>query len=471
MKLLINHPIRLLLATVGALVFSSANSYARTSSALEPDCAALYTDILRNSKMTANACRPGDSPRADTEANIARIMNRAVCDGKIKDAVVLIGNSKGILYEKGFNTGGKVDGVYDLASLTKPIATATAVMKLIEESHGSIRLEDPISKHIPHLKGKGLDSVTIGDLLRHRAKIAEIDGKSAKAWKGLSKDASLERAALIIAKQTRARRNHLEQFQYRDSAYVLLAELLQEKTGNFEKYVQTKVLNPIGMTNSRFRANPGDLLARSLQGSGGNAGLFSTAQDLSKYAQMLLSKQTSALSPASQRLMTEASAQDKARFAKSLELLKKKNPSAFLNPDERPELHSTGFDLDPLSLKGLSGFSDKAFGHTGSSGTSMLIDPEKDLYVIILARNSMVSNTPEQKKRSAQAIGEIRRTVGKEALDLADTEGLQLRMQQNCRFSPDISLGAIRIIEESLPLTTGSINSSGAPASSAPAKQ
>jgi len=471
MRLLVNYPVLLLLIAAGAILSSAAPSYARSPTTLESSCATLFNDNLEQTRTPSQSCTSRASSRSETEAQISRVINRAICDGKIKDAVVLIGNSKGVIYEKGFNTNSKIDVSYDLASLTKPIATATAVLKLVEESKGKIRLDDPISKHVPVLKGKGLDKVTIGDLLRHRAKIAEIDATSANAWKGLSKDAALDKAALIIARETREHKPQLESFKYRDSAYVLLAELIQEKTGNYEGYVQNKILKPLGMTQSRFKTTPGDKLARSLKGSAGNAGLFSTAQDVARFAQIFLTDKNPVLTPASVHLMTEATSEDKSRFLNLLERLKIKSPTKFLMPGERPELHSAGFDLDPISLKGSFGeFSDKAFGHTGSSGTSLLIDPEKDIYVVVLTRNSMPTYTESQQKASSAAMSKIRSQVAQAGLELVNPKTAQ-PMFSFCHFSSDRKVGQIRHFLDPEDTSPGAENSSAVSGISSRAEQ
>jgi uncharacterized protein YbbC (DUF1343 family)/CubicO group peptidase (beta-lactamase class C family) len=307
-------------------------------------------------------------------------------------AVVLVGRRGKIAYAKAFgqrsiepNPEPMVrDAVFDMASLTKPVATATSIMILIER--GELRLADRLGKLLPEFDNHGKGEITLEQLLRHRSGLIAdnpekdyADGPE-KAWQRL---ADLE----LVGKPG-------ERFVYSDVNYLILGRLVEKRSGrSLDQFAAAEVFAPLGMTSTGFAAQFGadarrafierttpterlngemlrgvvhDPRSRALGGVAGHAGLFSTADDLAVYAQLILSgglgpNGARVLSPLSVRLMTSAGATP---------------------PGQRRGL---GWDVDtPFGAPRGSLFSRDSFGHTGFTGTSIWIDPETQTFVILL---------------------------------------------------------------------------------------
>ncbi len=250
-------------------------------------------------------------------AEIDPVVSRAIEAGQIPGAVVLVGRHGRIAYATPFGQRAvEPDGepmtrdtIFDMASLTKPLATATSVMKLVEE--GKIALDDPISKHLPEFDNHGKGAITVEQLLRHRAGLIPdnsigdyADGPDA-AWENL---ANLDLVGPPGAK-----------FRYSDVGFLILGRLVERVSGHsLDEYAETHVFEPLGMDDTRFRPldddtdeaddsldriapterSEGRMLrgvvhdprSRRLGGVAGHAGLFSTADDVALYAQMLLNE-------------------------------------------------------------------------------------------------------------------------------------------------------------------------------------
>jgi uncharacterized protein YbbC (DUF1343 family)/CubicO group peptidase (beta-lactamase class C family) len=269
------------------------------------------------------------------------------------------------------------DTVFDLASLTKPVATATAVMLLVEA--GKLRLEDPVSKHIPEFAQGGKEDITVLQLLTHQGglvpdnALSDYDDGPKRAW---------ER---IFALRPHAKGG--TEFVYSDVGYIVLAELVRRVCGKEVAVLcRERVFEPLGMADTGFlpgeslrgRAAPTerrdgqwmqgevhDPRAYRLGGVAGHAGVFSTASDLGLYASMLLGRGEHG----GVRVLGEA----------TVETMTGAHPvpggSRGLGWDIR-----TGYS----SNRG-EAFTARAFGHGGFTGTSMWIDPELDLFVIFLS--------------------------------------------------------------------------------------
>jgi len=269
------------------------------------------------------------------------------------------------------------DTVFDLASLTKPVATATAVMLLVEA--GKLRLEDPVSKHIPEFAQGGKGDITVLQLLTHQGGLApdnalsDYDDGPKRAW---------ER---IFALRPRAKGG--TEFVYSDVGYIVLAELVRRVCGkDVAGLCRERVFEPLGMADTGFL--PGESLRRRaapterrdgqwmqgevhdprayrLGGVAGHAGVFSTASDLGLYASMLLGRGEHG----GVRVLGEA----------TVETMTTAHPV----PGGRRGL---GWDIRTgYSSNRGEAFTASAFGHGGFTGTSLWIDPELDLFVIFLS--------------------------------------------------------------------------------------
>ena len=269
------------------------------------------------------------------------------------------------------------DTVFDLASLTKPIATATSVMTLIEQ--GRLQLDEPVAKHIPEFAANGKDAITIQHLLTHQG--------------GLIPDNAL-RDYLDGPKLAFERIHQLEltadpgtKFIYSDVGFLVLGELVERVSGRpLNEYARSTIFEPLGMAETMYlpdeplRARAAvtqqrdghwmqgevhDPRSFALGGVAGHAGLFSTASDLAKYAQMLING--GKLGDA--RILSEETV---ALMRKPVEV-----PGGLraLGWDVRTGYSSNRGDL----------LSDQAFGHGGFTGTAIWIDPQLELFVVFLS--------------------------------------------------------------------------------------
>ncbi len=269
------------------------------------------------------------------------------------------------------------DTVFDLASLTKPVATATSVMILVER--GKIRLDDRVLKHLPEFGRNGKEEITILQLLTHQSGLVADnplddyrDGPE-KAWQRIA-------ALKPVAKPG-------TKFIYSDVGYIVLGELVRRVSGNrLDEFSREHIYAPLGMTETGFlppeglrrRAAPTekrdgnwicgevhDPRAHRLGGVAGHAGLFSTAGDLAVYAQMMLGRGkcggAGVLAPQTFDQMTK--------------------------PHPVPGgLRGLGWDVRTgYSSNRGSAFSPRAFGHGGFTGTVLWIDPGHELFVIFLS--------------------------------------------------------------------------------------
>jgi len=319
---------------------------------------------------------------APSLAALDPIIQTAIQNHEIPGAVLLVGHDGHVIYRKAFGersleptrSAMTADTIFDLASLTKVIATNTAVMQLAEQ--GKIRFNDPVSKYIPEFAQNGKADITVRDLLTHYSGL-EPDLDLSNPWSGRDTAYAMAFAETPISPPE-------VKFVYSDINFLVLGALVERVSGMpLEVYCQQKIFAPLGMTNTRFlppaawlpRIAPtqyderGQMLhgivhdptVRRMGGVGGQAGLFSTADDLSKFAQALLDKST-ILSPLTVEKMTTPQ-----------------------QPPNAPTLRGFGWDIDsPFSSNRGELLPVGSFGHTGFTGTSVWIDPTTRTYIILL---------------------------------------------------------------------------------------
>lgn len=267
--------------------------------------------------------------------------------------------------------------IFDMASLTKVIATATSVMILIDR--GEITLGDRVTRFIPEFGQNGKESVTIEQLLRHRGGLI-ADNPVDDYRDGPAK--SLERICALKPTYEPG-----SKFLYTDVGYITLGEIVRRVSGrSLDEFARDNIFKPLGMCDTRFdidafqrsrtapterrnerwmRGEVHDPRAHLLGGVAGHAGLFSTARDLATYAHMILGGGElcgrRVLSPAAVAAMT--------------------------SPGDTPprQVRGLGWDIDTpfTSIRG-DLFPVGGFGHTGFTGTSLWIDPSSQTVVIIL---------------------------------------------------------------------------------------
>ncbi|MBZ5513368.1 MAG: DUF1343 domain-containing protein [Acidobacteriia bacterium] len=274
------------------------------------------------------------------------------------------------------------DTIFDIASLTKVVATTTAVMQLVEQ--GKIRLEDLVGKYWPEFEANGKQEITVRELLTHYSGLPP-DLELKPEWSGYETAMKMiVAAAPVDPPGTR--------FIYSDVNFETLGELVRRVSGQpLDVYCSEHIFKPLGMKDTRFKppralrpriapteyqyGTSGKMLwgevhdptAYNMGGVSGNAGLFSTAADLAVFAQMLLDGGSShgvrILSPLAIEKMTTAQ-----------------------NPWNQLALRGLGWDIDS-SFSSNRGdlFPIGSYGHTGFTGTSIWIDPVSQTYVIFLS--------------------------------------------------------------------------------------
>ncbi|WP_281185487.1 serine hydrolase [Trichlorobacter lovleyi] len=307
------------------------------------------------------------------------MLQNAVRRGLISGAVVLIGNRNGALYTHAAGRAGfeaaspplTTGTVFDVASLTKVFATTPAIIRLMDQ--GTLSLLDPLSRWFPEFEGK---NITVLHLLTHTSGLH--DGM-------LDPEAPLESAISRAAAQAGAVPAGTR-FLYADINFILLGNLVRRITAfGLDGYCQDSFYRPLGMLHTGF--NPAAKLntaatlggrngvlngvaqdpnARLLGGVAGHAGLFSTAEDLARFARMLLNE----------------GELDGRRVLSARAVAQMTAPYYFRNGSI---VRGLGWDREsPFSAPKGALFTEFSYGHTGYSGSSVWIDPEKDLYVILL---------------------------------------------------------------------------------------
>lgn len=314
--------------------------------------------------------------------NLDSIVEDAIRQGQIPGAVLLVWHNGEVVYRKAFGyrslepmrSAMSVDTIFDIASLTKVVATTTAIMQLVEE--GKVRLNDPVVRYLPEFGQNGKQEVTVRELLTHFSGLPK-DVPLNYEWRG--RDTGYKLAFF----------SELEfppgaHFKYSDVNFIVLGAIVEHVSGmTLDAYCQKNIFTPLGMMHTRFlppaswlpsiaptqydehnRMLHGivhDPTARRMGGVAGHAGVFSTADDLSKFAQALL-KGSSILQPLSIEKMTTP----------------QQPPTAAI-------LHGFGWDIDsPYSSNRGELLPVGSFGHTGFTGTSIWIDPVTQTYIILL---------------------------------------------------------------------------------------
>ena len=311
------------------------------------------------------------------------IIEQAIRDVEIPGAVLLVGHDGKILYRKAYGHRAleprrepmTTDTIFDLASLTKVVATTTAVMQLVEQ--GKVRLNDPVAKYLPEFAQNGKEDITLRQLFTHYSGLEpDLDLKT--PWEG-------KETAYRMAFAETPQNPPGSGFLYSDINFITLGALVERVSGEtLDAYAARNIFAPLKMAHTRFlppaawrskiaptqydennhmlRGVVHDPTARRMGGVAGHAGLFSTAADLAKFAQALLDGGDGILSSESVAKMTEPE-----------------------QPPSAPLLRGFGWDIDsPFSTNRGVLFPVGSYGHTGFTGTSLWIDPTTRTYVILL---------------------------------------------------------------------------------------
>jgi len=321
-----------------------------------------------------------------TSSTLDEVVGQAVEEGITPGAVLVVGHRGQIVHRKAYGSRSlkpakepmTLDTIFDCASLTKVLATAPAVMQLVEQ--GKLRLTDRLTKHLPDFAA-GKSNIRIRDLLTHYSGLRpDVDLKP--EWSGYETGIEKAYAEVPIAPLG-------SRFIYSDINYLLLAEVVRKLTDTpINDYAAEHIFEPLAMNDTSFKPTEqikpriapteqlpsGEILhgivhdptTRFMGGIAGHAGVFSTADDLARFARMMLNQG---------RL-------GKAKILSPLSVIKMTTPQS---PRGKPALRGFGWDLDsPYSSVRGDLLPIGSYGHTGYTGTSIWIDPATETFVILL---------------------------------------------------------------------------------------
>lgn len=367
-------------------------------------------------KGTENIFIVNNGVRSDLLQNIAPLVEKSIAEGYYPGAVILASHRGHIIYRGVFGNRRiipdvapmKVDTIFDIASLTKVIATTPAIMQLVEQ--GKLDLDAPAKVYWPAFSSRGKDTITIRELLTHTSGLPADLSLSAKPIGEMAVLQKIEKLKLVYTPGTH--------FFYSDLNFVVLAYLVEIITGeSFAQYTQTNIFNPLGMKDTVFlppqdwrdRIAPTEMIDNKMHwgevhdptsyvmgGVAGNAGLFSTANDLSLFADCILN---------GGRLSHAQKNKKPSYLLGPLTILKMITPQT---PHALFEIRGLGWDIDsPLSNRGVL-FPIESFGHSGWTGTSIWIDPVTQTWLIILtSRTHPTPANSNQLVEDRRAIADI----------------------------------------------------------------
>ena len=355
------------------------------------------------------------------------IVNDAIAQRQIPGAVVIIGHDGQVVYRKAYGHRALVpqredmtlDTVFDCASLTKVVATTTATMQLWEQ--GRFRMSDPVAKYLPEFAQNGKQDITIRQLLVHYSGLPE-DLDLVKKWEG-------QDTAHRMAFEVTPDRPPGASFVYSDINFIVLGALVERLSGEpLNEYAAKHVFAPLGMTETRFlppaswmpriapteedenhhllRGVVHDPTARRMGGVAGHAGMFSTADDLARFAQALLDGGHAVLTPAT--------------VAKMISPQQPVNGTA---------VRGFGWDIDsPFSTNRGELLPVGGYGHTGFTGTSLWIDPATKTYIVLLTNAVHMDAVLTKEKGSAISLRTKVATAVAAALALGPSEAEKMRI-------------------------------------------
>jgi serine-type D-Ala-D-Ala carboxypeptidase len=371
---------------------------------------------------------------AERLASIDRVVGRGMSAGGYPGASVVVGRKGAAVWEKGF---GRLDWsagsrrvtpnetIYDLASLTKVVGTTTAIMMLFDD--GKIALDAPVRTYLPEFTGGGRENITVRQLLTHRSGLPA----SRNLWRVARSPAEARQMALESALVCKP--NHCT--IYSDIGAITLGILVERVSGvGLDRFLSERLFTPLGMKNTFF--NPPDSLRRfiaptevtpprgyplrgevhdenayALGGVAGHAGMFSTASDLSIFAQMMLNggefNGVRFVADSTVRLFARRAAGNRA----------------------------LGWAVGDGTWGSGNHFGASTFGHTGFTGTSLWIDPDREMFVILLTNRVHAARV----RRPAKVIADVRADLSDAAALAVMDAGPMLAMPRS--FRADVADG------------------------------
>jgi CubicO group peptidase (beta-lactamase class C family) len=351
-----------------------------------------------------------------TPTGIDSVVQSGIAAGVYPGAVVVVGSSDRIWMARGVGhfTWDEASAVpdpattlFDLASLTKVLATTTAIMLLADRGH--LALQDPVARYLPDFVGPDKEQVTVRHLLEHRSGM-----RSFLRLDTLARDA-VEARRLVVTEPLRAPPG--TRTEYSDLNAMLLGWVVEAVSGEtLDRYAAREIFDPLEMRDTRFRpprslrastmpvgqwrghAIAGEIHdqnAARLNGVSGHAGLYATGRDVARFAQFML------------RRGRTASAEVLARPG-VIDLFVRRGV------DDR----ALGWEMRDTATTDNTGrkLSPATYGHTGFTGTSLWIDPERDMFVVLLTNRVFAPRT----RRSISILKAVRGAVADAAVTFVD---------------------------------------------------
>lgn len=355
--------------------------------------------------------------QAGAVTQLARAVQFGIDAGSFPGAVVVVGTSEVILLAEGYGhftwssesaVPNPDSTVYDLASLTKVVATTAAIMRLVEDER--LDLDAAVQDYLPNFVGEGKSQITVRNLLQHRSGL--------RAFLPLNDLASSAEEARLMVEHEPLRWNPGGKVEYSDLNAMLLGWVVESVSGTpLDEFASAEVFGRLGMSQTLFRP-PRSLRSRMapvglwrghvitgelhdqnavrLGGVSGHAGLYSTGADLARYAQLYLNQGRDRdggqyFDPSTVQLFTRRGEGNRALGWEVRDTTDEANAGRLLGVD--------------------------TFGHTGYTGTSIWIDPDKELFVVILTNRVFAP-----RGRSITVLKEVRGRVADAAVALLEEE-------------------------------------------------
>jgi uncharacterized protein YbbC (DUF1343 family)/CubicO group peptidase (beta-lactamase class C family) len=403
---------------------------------------ALFSNALAAALPTVQPAKV--SMAADRLVFIDAAVEEAVGRRDLPGAVVLVARRGGVVWRKAYGARSLVptreamtaDTVFDVASLTKVVATATSIMILVER--GKVRLGDSVTRYIPELKGEGRERITVENLLTHRAGYAP-DFDLSEQWTG--HEEMLKRLYAEPLRSTPGSR-----FVYSDINFIALGEIVRRASGlPLDEFARKEIYEPLGMRDTGFRpraallprvaptenvrgmksylggtggqGTEGERMLRGevhdptsnrMGGVAGHAGLFSTADDLAVFCQMILN----------------GGEYGGARILSPLGVAEMTRPRQVTDDGGARGL---GWDVNTtFSTNRGDLFPEGSFGHTGFTGTSIWLDPASETFVVFLSNRVH----PDGKGDVGPLRARVANVVAGAVTDVAATARAQMEQAQ-----------------------------------------
>jgi CubicO group peptidase (beta-lactamase class C family) len=402
---------------------------------------------------------------ADAMNAIDRLVADGIRAGEFPGAVVVIASSRRVLYRKAYGARtyeprripNDPATIYEFASVTKPTVTATAVMALVER--GVLRTSDRVARWIPEFAANGKHDVTIAQLLTHTAGMPPSFKES---------DYGADRATILRhAYEAPLRFAPGTGNEYSNLAFIVLTEVIARASGEpYERFAHDAIFAPLGMRDSAFdvtidaahrarlapqlRGETTELLRTrfgTVPGVNGHAGLLATADDVAKLAVAYLRAARGMPAPG---------------FALSPQTVRAMTVPRYVGGGE---LRALGWDVDSVFSRNRGEVLPRGgFGHTGSSGTSVWIDPATDLAIVFASNAHYPADEGESTVPLESSIASV--VAARTRYDQHAADPVEAARIEDARFSAEAARGAL-----GFPATRGPAPTprpSRSPASSSP---